>query len=177
MDANGLMMTVIGPLLTLALVLTIRLRRPQREKPLSAQFLWLAPALYLAAVIAMLVRHPPSVVGWLLVLVGLGVGAAAGWVRGRMFALRVDPESGAVLRRRSRAAVLLLVGIVAIRFLANLWIGPTETSADESRHALLATDFMLGCVFGLLAVTRMEIAIRARRLLAAHRVEQGRAPA
>ncbi|WP_205478724.1 CcdC protein domain-containing protein [Sphingomonas arenae] len=160
------MMTVIGPLLTLALVLAIRVRRPQSERPLSKRFLWLAPTLYLAAVTAMLVRHPPTLVGWFMVLGGVLTGAVIGWVRGRMFALRVDPESGLVLRRRSRAAVVLLVGVVSLRFIANLWVGPGTGVDPETSPTLIVTDFMMGCVFGLLAVTRIEIAIRARRLLA-----------
>lgn len=170
-------MTVVGPLLTLALVLVIRLRRPQTEKPLSARFLWLAPLLYLAAVAAMLIRHPPMLGGWLVLFAGLSLGAAVGWLRGRMFALRIDPESGAVLRRRSRAAVVLLIGMVAARFLANLWLGPSSGSSLRGEQTLFATDFMLGCVLALLAVTKVEIAIRARRLLADYRVEQGHASA
>lgn len=171
------MMTVIGPLLTLAVVLLVRMRRRQSEKPLSGRFLWLPPLVYLTAVIAMLVRQPPTPSGWLLLMAGVGLGAAVGWFRGRLFALRIDPASGAVLRRRSRAAVLLLVGIVAVRFLANLWIDPAAEPPSGSEHALLASDSMLGCVFGLLAVTRVEIAIRARRLRAAHRIEHGHASA
>lgn len=171
------MMTVVGPLLTLTLVLLVRLRRRQDEKPLSGRFLWLPPLIYLAAVIAMLVRDRPTLSGWLLLLAGLGLGATVGWFRGRLFALRIDPASGAVLRRRSRAAVLLLIGIVAVRFLANLWIGPAADPSSGGEQALLATDFMLGCVFGLLLVTRIEIALRAQRLRAAHRVEHGHASA
>ena len=54
----------------------------------------------------------------------------------------------------------MLVGIVALRFLANLWIRP----GPDDHLTLLASDLMLGLVFGLIAVTRLEIAIRARRL-------------
>ncbi len=163
---DGLMMTVIGPLLTLALILVLRLRLPAAEKPLSAGFLWLAPSLYLAAVAFMLVRHPPTLLGWSLVIAGLVIGGAAGWVRGRLFTLRVDPESGTVLRRRSRWAISLLIGIVSLRFVANLWVGPITGSMPSSAAALLVTDLTMGLVFGLLVATRVEIALRARRLLA-----------
>lgn len=162
------MMTVIGPLLTLALVLAWRLRRRSRERPLSAWFLWLAPALYLAVVIAMLATHPPPPLGRGLLALGLFVGAAAGWLRGRLFILRLDEESGAILLRRSRWAVTMLVAIVSLRFLANLWIG-------KPHDTLLVTDLMLGLVFGLVAVTRLEIALRARRLLG-RAVEPGAEP-
>lgn len=168
-------MTVIGPLLTLALVLAIRVRRPQSERPLSRRFLWLAPVLYLAVAMAMLVRHPPGLIGGSMVLAGVLAGAVIGWMRGRMFALRVDPESGFILRRRSRSAVVLLVGVVSLRFIGNLWLEHGEVVASEAPPAMMVTDFMLGCVFGLLAVTRIEIAIRARRLLAMRHVERHKA--
>jgi hypothetical protein len=51
--------------------------------------------------------------------------------------------------------------MVALRFLANLWIGPVNDSA-----ALLVTDVMLGLIFGLIAITRLEIFLRARAMLA-----------
>lgn len=161
------MMTVIGPLLTLALVLALRLRRRGRERALSPRFLWLAPALYLAAIAALMVTHPPPPTGWALLAAGFGLGAFAGWVRGRLFVLRLDEASGIVLLRRSRWAVTMLVAIVSLRFLANLWVGP--------HAALLVTDLMLGLVFGLVAVTRLEIALRARRLRQAG-VERGAEP-
>lgn len=166
MDPDGLMMTVIGPLLTLALILVLRLRRPSVEKPVSARFLWLAPSLYLAAVSFMLVRHPPTTTGWLLALAGFVVGAALGWLRGRLFSLRVDPNSGSVLRRRSRWAITMLMGIVALRFVANLWVGPVTDGTPSSAAALLVTDLMLGLIFGVLTATRVEVAMRVRRLLA-----------
>lgn len=151
-------MNVAGPLLTLALVLAWRLRRPSRERVLGPCFLWLAPLLYLAVIAFVLSRHPPNTTGWLMLALGFIVGAGAGLLRGRLFTLRVDQASGDLLLRRSRWAVTMLVGIVALRFFANLW--PAWSSA------LLVTDLMLGLVFGLIAATRLEVARRARALLA-----------
>ncbi len=151
------MMTVIGPLLTLLLVLAFRLHRPARERPLSARFLWLAPAIYLGAILALLVTHPPSLLGWTLLLVGVLLGGGAGWLRGRLFRLRVDEAAGRILLRRSRWAATMLMALVSARFLANLWIeGPSNT--------LLLTDLTLGLLFGLVAVTRLQVASRARHL-------------
>ena len=156
-------MNVAGPLLTLALVLAWRLRRQQSEQPLRRRFLWLAPALYLAVIAFVLSRHPPTLRGLALLGAGMLVGALAGWWRGRLFILRFDEASGTVLLRRSRWAVTVLVSIVALRFLANLWVGPGQGGS----RTLLLTDFALGLIFGLIAVTRLEIALRARALLAA----------
>lgn len=160
------MMSVIGPLLTLAVVLAIRLRRRSRERPLSRRFLWLAPALYLAAAAIVLASKPPTPLGWALLGLGLVLGILAGWLRGRLFRLRVDEASGAILLRRSRWAVTMLVAIVSLRFLANLWLG-------EPHEALLVTDLMLGLVLGLIVATRAAIARRARQL-PGRDVERGR---
>ena len=168
MDAHGLMMTVIGPLLTLALIIAIRLRRGSREKPLSGRFLWLAPSLYLAVVVVMLVRHPPNALGWALAAAGLVLGGLLGWQRGQLFDLRLDPATGTLLKRRSPAAILLLGGVVALRFVAGGLIGSPPTM-EQGSPAMLLTDAMLGFLLGLLAFTRVEIALRARRLIAAHR--------
>jgi hypothetical protein len=162
-------MNVAGPLLTLALLLAWRLRRQSRERVLGARFLWLAPALYLAVIAFVLSRHPPGARGYLMLALGFAVGAIAGWLRGRLFILRLDEASGAVLLRRSRWAVTMLMGIVALRFLANWWLGPAAT---QGHGALLVTDLMLGLLFGLIAVTRLEIALRARALLAAASVQR-----
>lgn len=161
-------MNVAGPLLTLLAVLAWRLRRRGRERVLGARFLWLAPALYLLVIAFVLSRHPPGAMGWNMLAAGLLVGALAGWWRGRLFILRFDEESGTLLLRRSRWAVTMLVSLVALRFLANLWLGP----AARDSQALLVTDFMLGLVFGLIGVTRIEIGFRARALLAAQRAER-----
>jgi hypothetical protein len=151
-------MNVAGPLLTLALVLGWRLRRRSRERVLGPRFLWLAPTLYLAVIAFVLSRHPPGASGWRLLVLGFLIGACAGWLRGGLFTLRLDEGSGELLLRRSRWAVTMLVAIVALRFIANLW--PLWAST------LMVTDLMLGLVFGLIAVTRLEVALRARALLA-----------
>nr|WP_294171084.1 CcdC protein domain-containing protein [uncultured Sphingomonas sp.] len=162
------MMTVIGPLLVLALVIAFRLRRTGREKPLSGRFLWLAPTLYAAVVLYVLVRHPPDATGWALAAAGLLMGAGLGWHRGQLFGLRLDPRSGTVLRRRPPAAVLLLAGVIALRFIAGGFIG-SPANLERGSAAMLLTDLTLGFLFGLLTFTRLEIAWRARRLLAAQR--------
>jgi hypothetical protein len=151
-------MNVAGPLLTLALVLGWRLRRRSRERVLGPRFLWLAPTLYMAIIAFVLSRHPPDATGWRLLALGLLIGAAAGWLRGRLFTLRLVDGGGELRLRRSRWAITMLVGIVALRFVANLWPAWAST--------LMVTDLMLGLVFGLIAVTRLEVAVRARALLA-----------
>lgn len=149
------MMTVVGPLLVLGLVIALRLGRGTNEKPIAR--LWFAPLAYAVMIALMLWIHPPPALGWLLFAGGLGLGMVLGNWRGRLFELRLDQESGRLLKRRTPAAILLLGGIVALRFLAAGVLAPGAL--------MLFTDALLGLIFGLLVATRIEIRRRGRRLL------------
>lgn len=168
MFSSGLMMTVIGPLLTLAVILAIRLRRTGVERPMSLRAMWIAPGLYLLAVIVVLAKNPPSPLGWLVALLGLGLGGALGWQRGELFDLRLDPATGTLLKRRSPAAVLLLGGVIALRFIAGGVLGALPASMAPGSAAMLLTDLTLGFLLGLLGFTRIKLFVRARHLLRAN---------
>jgi hypothetical protein len=165
--SSGLMMTVIGPLLTLAIILAIRLRRAGVGRPMSLRSMWIAPSLYLLAVIAVMVKNPPTPLGWTVALVALLLGGALGWQRGQLFDLRLDPETGTLLKRRSPAAVLLLGGVIALRFIAGGVLGALPPSMAPGSAAMLLTDVTMGFLLGLLGFTRIELFVRARRLLQA----------
>jgi hypothetical protein len=169
MDSSGLMMTVIGPLLTSAVILAIRLRRTRQERPMSLRSMWIAPGLYLAAVVVVLAKNPPSAIGWAAAAVAFVLGAVLGWQRGQLFDLRLDPDSGRLLKRRSPAAVLLLGGVVALRFAAGGLLGAAPTSMASGSAAMVLTDVTMAFLLGLLGFTRIELYVRARRLLQAAR--------
>jgi hypothetical protein len=161
------MMTVIGPLLTLAVILAIRLRRTSWERPISLRSMWIAPGLYLLAVTAVIVKSPPTPIGWTAALFALLLGGALGWQRGRLFDLRLDSSTGTLLKRRPPAAVLLLGGVIALRFIAGGLLGVVPASLSPGSTAMLLTDVTMGFLLGLLGFTRVELYVRARRLLSA----------
>jgi hypothetical protein len=82
-----------------------------------------------------------------------------------MMQIHVDPETHALSQKASPAAFLLLIGLVAVRSAVR-----AELLAG-GRHGIgmLVTDVAMAFALGLIAMTRVEMAVRARRLLAAAR--------
>lgn len=154
------------PVLVLAVVFTLRFRRMKTARPLRVETLWVVPAIYLALVVFVFAKSPPTMLGWTVALVALIAGSAVGWQRGRMMHIEVDPQTHALSQRSSPAAILLLLGLVVIRMGARAWFGGDGSLMRASAGAMLLTDGLLGLALGLLSMTRLEMALRARRLLA-----------
>ncbi len=147
----------------IALVMALRWRRMSKPQPLKLERLWIFPALYLVITVTMFAVHPPSPIGWLFALAALGAGAALGWQRGKLMTITVDPETHALNQRGSPAAMLLLVFIVLAR------TGARQLAVSGSLHIdpLAVTDVLIALALGLFATTRLELYLRAKRLLAA----------
>jgi hypothetical protein len=150
----------VFPILIFVVVIGLRWRRLSRPRPLKLELLWIFPALYAVIAAAMFFEFPPSLAGWGCFLLALAVGGAIGWQRGRMMRIEVDPETHRLSQRGSPAALFLLVGLVLLR---NL--GRYELSG-LGQATMLVTDAGLGLGLGLIAATRLEMGLRAKRLLA-----------
>lgn len=144
-------------------VLALRMRRMSRERPLKIEQMWIIPALYLGIAGFMFWRFPPTGLIWIAVVVGLGIGAALGWQRGRMMHISVNPQTHEVSQKASPAAMLFILGLIVIR------MGAREAAAmgGVSLHLDLGsvTDVLIAFALGLLATQRIEMYLRARRLL------------
>jgi hypothetical protein len=163
------------PLVVFAVVMALRWRRMRRARRLRLEMLWILPAIYAAVVAAVFVITPPSMAGWAWSALALAVGAGIGWYRGRMMKITIDPTTHALSQQASPAAFLLLAALVAVKFAARTELGgpPGMAGHGPSHGAMLATDIAMAFALGLISTTRIEMALRARRLLAAAR----RAPA
>lgn len=150
------------------LVLSLRLRGLRRSRPLKIEQLWIVPAIYAVIATVVLVEAPPTPIGWVLCLVGLAAGAALGWQRGRMMRIEVDPETHALNQQASPAALFFIIALIVVRSGAR---GLAESGALGGMHlsALLITDVLVMMALGLLATQRIEMYLRARRLLDAAR--------
>lgn len=147
----------------IALVMAFRWRRMSRPQPLKLERLWIFPALYLAIAVAMFVVHPPSPLGWLAALAALAMGAALGWQRGKLMRIEIDPDTHALNQRGSPAALLLIVFIV----LARLGARRLAQGGGLDIDPLAVTDVLIAFALGLFATTRLEMYLRARRMLSA----------
>jgi len=157
------MMQYLIPLAVAAVVLTLRARRMSQVRPLKLEQLWIVPAIYLAIVVTLFVMTPPSAIGWPICAASLLAGGAIGWQRGKTMRIEVDPETHALNQKASMAGILLLFGLFAVKFLAQ-----TGTHAFHVNVAVL-TDALAALALGMFTMTRVEMYLRAKRLLEAAR--------
>jgi hypothetical protein len=148
----------------LSVVLLIRFRRMNKSRPLKVEQLWIVPTLYLVVAVIAFATTPPSAAGWAGSIIACALGGALGWQRGRLMRIEVDPESHDVTMVQSPAAFLFIVVLIAIRSGLR---GAAQNEVVNFLHMSPAsiTDILVAFALGLLAVQRLEMFLRARRLL------------
>ena len=154
------------PFVIIVVVLALRLRLMSRERPLRVQTLWVVPVIYILLAGSMLLTLPPPPVGWGLVVVGTAIGAAVGWHRGKLIQIHRDEQTGELRQKASPIALLLLAALVVLKLGTRAIFGETSAGHPGS-GALLLTDAFIGFALGLLSATRLELYLRAQRVLAA----------
>ncbi len=158
------------PAIVIVVVLAVRMRSMNKQRPLNPRRLLIFPILLVGIALITIGLHPPGLIGLGLCLLGFVVGGLIGWQRGRMMRIERDPVTGGLVQRASPAAMLLLVAIIIVRFVARAYFvgtpGP-DTPGGMDAHALLITDVMLTFAVGLLGMTRIEMFLRARHILGA----------
>jgi hypothetical protein len=163
---GGNWLTALLPFVIIAVVLALRFRSMSRERPLKVETLWVVPVVYLLLVGSMLLALPPAPSGWGLVAVGLVLGAVLGWHRGKLIRIERNADTGKLSQRASPVAMLLLGALVVLKLGARAIFGDSA-AAHPSSGAMLLTDAFIGFALGLLSATRLELYLRARRILAA----------
>lgn len=161
----GNWLTALLPFVIIAVVVGLRLRSMSKERPLKIQTLWVIPVVYLLLVGWMLFALPPTLVGWGLLALGLVIGAGLGWHRGKLIRIDRDTETGELRQKASPLAMLLLVALIVLKLGARAIFGETA-AAQPGSSAMLLTDAFIGFALGLLSATRLELYLRAKRLLA-----------
>lgn len=144
----------------IVVVLALRMRGMSKMRPLKLGALWIVPALYLAVAVFMFVQLPPT--GWVAIAsaVGVAIGAAVGWQRGKMMHIHVDPESHALNQRASPAAMMFLIVLIMVRAGARSVLGQ-----ESNVSPAMLTDPLIAFALGMFTVTRLEMYLRAKRLL------------
>ena len=142
------------------IVMAFRLRRMGQMRPLKLESLWIVPAMYLVVAALMFWQLPP--VGWVAIAsaVALAIGAAVGWQRGKMMHIHVDPDTHALNQKASPAAMFFLIALIAVRSAARGILGQ-----DSGVSPAMLTDPLIAFAFGMFTLTRLEMYLRARRLL------------
>ena len=154
------------PILVIVVVMALRLRSMNRVRPLKPERMWVLPLLLLVLAGVTLWAHPPSPAGMAVGFGALVAGGFLGWQRGRFIHIERGADGG-LTQKASPAALILLVVIIAIRYTVRAYFGASpDANGQMSEQALIATDALLLFAVGLIAMTRVELAIRARRILA-----------
>ena len=161
---GGNWIATLLPFVIIAVVLALRFRSMSRERPLKIETLWVVPVVYVLLAGWMLVELPPPRMGWGLAAAGVAIGAAVGWHRGKLIRIHRDEQSGQLRQRASPLAIVLLLALVVLKLGAREVFGETAATQPGSQ-AMLLTDGFIGFALGLLSATRLELYLRARRLL------------
>ncbi len=151
----------------IGIVFAIRWRRMSIVKPLKLERLWVFPVCYAGVALYMAVMYPPHGLAWLFCAVALVMGAALGWQRGKMMRIMIDPDSHALNMTSSPAAILFLAAIVALRVGARAMIGDGHALHVD---AFAITDMLVALGLGLFTTQRIEMYLRAKRMLETARV-------
>jgi hypothetical protein len=151
----------------IVLVVALRFRRMRQMRPLKLESLWVVPVVYLVIAAIMFLELPPTGAVAIASVAGLLIGAAVGWLRGTMMHIHVDPQTHALNQKASPTAVLFLVGLIVVRAGARTVLGEQGGVSPA-----MLTDPLIAFAVGMFTLTRLEMYLRAKRLL-----EQARASA
>ena len=163
MQAHSAQQTWISYAITFAIVaiiLALRFRRMGRMRPLKLGSLWVVPSIYFVVAVVMFVELPPTYPVALASIVGLFIGAAVGWQRGKMMHIHVDPETHALNQKASPAAIFFLLALIIVRTGARTLLGQSGAVSPA-----MLTDPLIAFAVGMFSLTRLEMFIRAKRLL------------
>ena len=148
------------PLIAVAMVVL----RNSRERRLKVERLWVSPVLFLALTAVTLANQPaPGPVLLAIEAAALGLGALAGWWRGRLTRIAVDPATHALTSRTSPLGMLLLLALFAVRYALRSF--GAQTAGALHLSAVVLTDVLMLLAVGIVCAQRLEIALRATRLL------------
>lgn len=161
-----------APFIVLLVLLPIILLRNRAPRTLRPQWMWVTPAIVVPLIGLGLwgssqapgADHTPfDAVSWLVLAIGLGLGCVAGWWRGKMTTIEKHAD-GALKAQASPLGILLIVGLFGGRSALRSVLEPH--AAAWHLNALAIADAFLLFVVGMIVVQRLEMFIRARRVLA-----------
>lgn len=159
------------PLAVLPVVLVILWLRNRRPRSLHVRWMWVAPLIVSLAVGFGLWgaaqttpdAAPFGVGEGLILIVGLALGVAAGWWRGKGVTITRRTD-GSLEAQASPVGMLLIVALLVLRQALRPWM---EANADAWHvNPVALQDAFLLFAAGMVVVQRLEMWLRARAILA-----------
>ncbi|MDP1911940.1 CcdC protein domain-containing protein [Brevundimonas sp.] len=163
---------VLGPLIGLAIALPLIFLRNRKPRTLNPQWMWVMPAIIvplmgLALWGTSMDPATPHVafdgLAWAIVAIGLILGGAFGWGRGKMTTIEKHAD-GTLSAQASPIGLILIIAVMLGRRALSGFLEPH--AAEWGLNALAITDAFLVFVVGMIVIQRVEMFIRARRILA-----------
>lgn len=160
------------PLLVILVMLPLILLRNRRPRTLRPRWMWVVPLLMVVAMgFAIwgtsfqpgLSHEPFDALAWAVLVIGGVLGAVAGWWRGRMTTIEKHPD-GTLKAQASPVGLILIVALIFGRRALSAWLEPHAESLGL--NALAVADAFLVFVAAMIVVQRLEMFIRARRVMA-----------
>jgi membrane protein CcdC involved in cytochrome C biogenesis len=148
----------------IVVIMALRMRRMGQMRPLKLETLWVVPAMYAVVAALMFFTMPPIGGVAVATLAGLAIGAAVGWQRGKMMHIHVDPQTHALNQKASPAAMFFLIALIIVRMGARSVLGQ-----EGGVSPAMLTDPLIAFALGMFTLTRLEMYLRAKRLLEAAR--------
>lgn len=161
-----------APLIALVIMLPIILLRNRAPRTLRPKWMWVTPAIIVPLMGLALwgtslepgADHTPfDAIAWATLALGLLLGCAAGWWRGKMTTIERHAD-GTLKAQASPLGVILIIGLFLGRSTLRSVLEPH--AATWHLNALAVADAFLLFVVGMIVVQRIEMFIRARRVLA-----------
>ena len=156
----------MGPLIGIGVALSIILLRNRRKRTLRPHLLWVMPLLVTTAIGFGLwanTQHPHfGPFAWIAFILALALGCVAGWWRGKTITIEKEPD-GSLKAQASPLGLILIIGLVAAR--AGLREVMEANAAAWHLDAVVVTDAFMLFAIGMIVAQRVELYIRARRIL------------
>ena len=157
------------PLVAVALVIL----RNARARRLRIEAMWIAPVVIIALIaLALGAEGMPAPLGLALDVAGLVIGTGLGWWRAQHHPSSAgDPLTHELTSRASPLGMLVILGVFAVRFGIRYLAQQNGTTLGV--WAIAIPDALLVMSVGLVCAGRIEIFIRATRLLNEARAKAG----
>jgi len=164
-DHPGAWVGYVVSAIIICTVLFFRFRSMRRTRKLQLERLWIVPALYALVTASVLYQSMPSGIQWLYVAVALAFGGLLGWRRGALMRINIDPETHELNQQASPAAMLFILVLIVIRQ------GLRMEASEMGFNVAFLTDLLVVFALGLFTATRVEMFLRAKRILQGHLAE------
>ena len=152
------------PYLVMAAALIFMIRRNLRSRRIRAETLWVFPVLLTAIAALSIAQRPPrDALGIGVLVLATAAGAVAGWYRGKFTHISLDAETGVLTGKGSVIGLALILALYVGRYAVVAW---AQSHPDQAGTAVLAADSALLFGFATLIVSRLEIWLRCRKLMA-----------